>query len=125
MTKIKMCYIPEDNRNWDYNVLNDTEPYTIKVKQPDNTIKRITKPAKEWTRKQRPYLKSEITTSIINGYEKRRKEVLANFQKPTTLNGRKIKKVTKHCITYEDGALDIIEFPCLDDIKKIKAKLGL
>ena len=111
-----MCSIPEASTEWYYTILDDIEPWTF-----DN----VTKPANQWTKKERPAIKSEINRGLIEAYDAQRKKLFTDYKKPINLRGRKVVKETNHAIIFDNNSVDTIQFPCPDDITKIKTELGL
>lgn len=116
MIKINMCSIPEASTEWYFTVLDNNESFTVD---------KITKPANQWTVKERPYIKSEISRGLIESFNAKREKVFTDYKKPINLRGRKVVKETNHAIIFDNNSVDTIQVPCSQDIIKIKAALNL
>ena len=58
-------------------------------------------------------------------FEVKRKLLVSDSKKPTNLKGRKVVNETNHLIEFDNHSQEVIQFPCIEDIDKIKVALGL
>ena len=123
MIKIPLCPIPECDVEWSFIILEDLEDY----RYVDDLGNNITAKANLIPKSKRPYIKSEVTNLLLDGFPQKLKDCKDEV-KLKIKNNIKLKDKTvieKNHSIQRGKSFECLQIPCAEDILKIKQALGL
>tara|TARA_R110000803_G_scaffold175310_1_gene237847 strand:- start:332 stop:703 length:372 start_codon:yes stop_codon:yes gene_type:complete len=121
MIKIRLCDGLKSSQRFFFNVLDDNEDYT-------SMQTKTTKKASLFSQKERACcLKSEVTDVELAKLNIERLKQIKECKDIAKANGKKLISEGNHELVFENDRggqnIEVINFPCPQDIEKIKADL--